>query len=107
MTETSKIIFKFWFKNGTYIEKEVIFDESTSQEDVENFEAILFKLKNTIKEVFKDDLNGNIKINNMIVRCSELIAFDIIQIVEEQENADLRDGKVNVKQEERERESNE
>lgn len=102
MTENGKIIFKFWFRNGTYIEKEVVFDESTPQEDVENFGAHLPKLEDTVKKAFKEDLNGNLNINNMIVRCSELIAFDIIPVVEEQENADSRDEKVNVKLKEEE-----
>jgi len=89
MIEKGKIIFKFWFKNGTYIEKEVVFDESVSQEEVEDFGKNLPKSREEVAKSFKENLNGELHINNMIIRCSELIAFDIIPIFEEQQNADL------------------
>lgn len=89
MFEKGKLIFKFWFQNGTYIEKEVIFDEDTSKEDIENFNAALPKLISSVKSCFKDGVKGEFNINNLIVRCSELIAFDIIPITEEKEGGEL------------------
>ncbi len=89
MIEKGKLIFKFWFKNGTYIEKEMVIDENTSQKEVEGLNKNLPKLKETIKKALSEESDASIIINNMAIRCSELIAFDIIPIVEEQTNADL------------------
>lgn len=83
MIEKGKLIFKFWFKNGTYIEKEVVFDENTPQEDAEDFIKGIPRLKEIAEKSFTEDLNADLRINNMIVRCSELIALDIIPIIEE------------------------
>ena len=89
MIKKGKLIFKFWFKNGTYIEKEVVFDENTPQEEAEDFIKGIPKLKETTERSFAENLDADLRINNMIIRCSELIAFDIIPIVEEQQNADV------------------
>ncbi len=89
MIEKGKLIFKFWFKNGTYIEKEVVLDEKTPQEEIENFGENLPKSIADVRKTFKENVNGELHINNLTVRCSELIAFDIIPVVEEQKNADL------------------
>ena len=86
MFEKGKLIFKFWFQNGTYIEKEVVLsEEDMTKEEIEAFNSALSKLIGSIKTCFKEGVEGEFNINNLIVRCSELIAFDIIPIVEESE----------------------
>lgn len=86
MFEKGKLIFKFWFQNGTYIEKEVVINEKDiTKEEIDAFNAVLPKLISSIKTCFKDGVKGEFNINNLIVRCSELIAFDIVPIVEESE----------------------
>lgn len=85
MFKKGKLIFKLWFQNGTYIEKEVMFDEDMPKEGIENFNAALPKLINSVKTCFKYGVKGEFNINNLIVRCSEPIAFDIIPITEESE----------------------
>lgn len=89
MIEKGKLIFKFWFKNGTYIEKEMVLDENTSKEEIEGLNENLPRLKEIVAKSFRENLNADLNINNLTVRCSKLIAFDIILIVEEQHNADL------------------
>lgn len=81
MDNYKKLIFKLWFKNGTYIEKELEFDEDASEEIIRGFEKGIQKMNNVIKTCFKEDMRAELNINNMIVRCSELIAFDIIPIM--------------------------
>ena len=86
MFEKGKLIFKFWFQNGTCIEKEVVLnEEDITKEEIEDFNASLPKLIRSVKTCFKEGINGELNINNLIVRCSELIAFDIIPIVKESE----------------------
>ena len=86
MFEKGKLIFKFWFQNGTYIEKEVVLnEEDMTKEEIEAFNAALPKLISSVKTCFKEGIKGEFNINNLIVRCSELIAFDIIPIVKESE----------------------
>lgn len=84
MEDYGKLIFKLWFKNGTYIEKEVVIDENTPKEDIDKFIDGLPKLNKTVSEAFRQDINAEVSINNLIVRCSELIAFDIIPIIEKE-----------------------
>ena len=79
MNDFEKFIFKFWFKNGTYIEKEVKFAEF-SKEDVETFVSGTEDAIEKIRRCLRDGADGETHINNMIVRCSELIAFDLIPI---------------------------
>lgn len=85
MFEKVKLIFKFWFRNGTYIEKEVKFDEDTPEEDIEAFNKALPGLFSSVKKCFRNSVEAEFNINNLIVKCSELIAFDIIPITEESE----------------------
>lgn len=85
MFEKGKLIFKFWFQNGTYIEKEIVLDEDAQKEDVEKLSSAMQKIISSVKECFKEKYDGSVSVNNLIVRCSELIAFDIIPITEESE----------------------
>lgn len=86
MFEKGKLIFKFWFQNGTYIEKEMALnEEDMTKEEIEAFNAALPKLISSVETCFKEGIKGELNISNLIVRCSELIAFDIIPIVEESE----------------------
>lgn len=83
MIEKGKLIFKFWFKNGAYIEKEMVLDENTSKEEIEGLNKNLPRLKEMVAKSFRGNLNADLNINNLTVRCSELIAFDIMPIVKE------------------------
>lgn len=80
-----KLIFKLWFKNGTHIEKEVAFSETTSQTEFEAFYKGLPDFNEVIEEGFMGKGNGSVSINNMIINVSELIAVDIIPVVAESE----------------------
>ncbi len=74
-----KILFKMWFINGTYIEKESVLDESRAVEVLENLKQI----KYSVQTAFDKKLNGNLYIDGLIIRLSELIAIDIIPITEQ------------------------
>jgi hypothetical protein len=66
------LVFKFWFRNGTYIEKRV----HITDENVDNFTP-LEKFKNTFKSVFSEDNCGHVAIDQFVARVSDVIAFDI------------------------------
>jgi uncharacterized protein YbbC (DUF1343 family) len=81
-----KVIFKFWFKNGSYIEKEVAINESVSDEEKIKFVKASHEIQNCIKECFKDtDNHGQVTIEGMVIRVDDLIAFDMIPIDEKEE----------------------
>lgn len=81
MTEIRKLIFKFWFKNGTCIEKESLLDDCSKEEKEEIISGIP-KIIEVVRKAFKENLNGELHIENFVIRYSELIAFDIIPIEE-------------------------
>jgi hypothetical protein len=66
------LVYKFWFRNGTYIEKRV----HITEDNVEKFTPIE-KIMDTLEEAFRENLDGHIGISQFVVRVSDVIAFDI------------------------------
>lgn len=78
-----KIIFKFWFRNGAYIEREVIIDDSFSTEDKIELAKNCSKIQDIVKESFREktlNFGAQITVGGMTVRVDELIAFDMIPV---------------------------
>lgn len=61
MEEKGKLIFKFWFKNGLFIEKEIVFDESVPQEEREKFVEGLPRLQKNNQRKFQRRFKSGIK----------------------------------------------
>lgn len=70
------VTIKMWFKNGTYIEKNLEIKEKMSTKEAEQLISAISKVQNTVKESFIEDINAQVTIQGMTVRVSELIAFD-------------------------------
>ena len=84
--ERGTFIFKLWFKNGTYIEKEVSFDENTPQKEIKNLSKGIETLLSTANKAFKENISASLIINSLYVRVDELIAVDVVPIILESED---------------------
>lgn len=84
--ERGTFIFKLWFKSGTYIEKEVSFDENTPQKEIENLDKGIEVLISTANKAFKENISASLNINSLYVRVDELIAIDVVPIILESED---------------------
>lgn len=67
------IVYKFWFRNGTYIEKRV----HITGDNAGNYYTPIEKITDTFKESFLNNLNGSIAIDHFVVRVSDVIAIDV------------------------------
>ena len=73
------IKFCLWFKNGTYIE------HITKKEDLNNLDEYAKKeyqkgmltVVELVKEAFRKNENAQVSIDGLIIRASELLAFEI------------------------------
>ena len=72
-----KYLFKIWFKNGTYIEKEKVFDE-----EPDKLEEGFAEIKELVINAFRKNSDGYLSFDYMVIRISELIAIDIVPITE-------------------------
>lgn len=81
------MIFKFWFRNGTYIEKALDIDTALLN-DIEkhDWEILIKQFLDVTTEAFKEpnDVHGQITISGLVVRVDDLIAFEMVELNKEE-----------------------
>lgn len=81
------MIFKFWFRNGSYIEKALAIDTALLN-DIEkhDWEILIKQFQDVTKEAFKEpnDVHGQITIHGLTVRVDDLIAFEMVELNKEE-----------------------
>jgi hypothetical protein len=66
------LVYKFWFRNGTYIKKRV----HITEDNVEKFTPIE-KFTDIFEKAFQENPDGYVGIEQFIVRVSDVIAFNV------------------------------
>ena len=71
------IKFCLWFKNGTYIEHITKKEDLNNLEEYDTYQKDLLRTMELIKEAFRKNENAQVSIDGLIIRASELLAFEI------------------------------
>lgn len=71
------IKFCLWFKNGTYIEHTTKKEDLSNLVEYDTYQKDLLRTMELIKEAFRKNENAQVSIDGLIIKVSELLAFEI------------------------------
>lgn len=71
------IKFCLWFKNGTHIEHVTKKEDLNNLAEYDTYQKGLLRTMEFVKKAFRENVNAQVSIDGLIVRVSELLAFEI------------------------------